>query len=125
VDFCKKGGEGEAVIARECPGEARDRCKDVEERYKNDDAEHDDKEVSGGLGACSLIVDLDDGQEVCGDDFNVADGEEDGDHVGELHDSVEDDGGDHRERHTEAGFLDFVGHVKDAIEAWWCVSVSH
>ena len=72
MDFCKDGGEGEAVIAGECPGETRDGCEDVEEGCKDDDAFHDDEEIGCGLGACGLVVDLDDGQEVCGDYFDVA-----------------------------------------------------
>lgn len=118
MDFCKEGREGEAVIAGECPGETRDGCKDVKEGYKDNDAEHNNKEVSYGFRACGLVVDLDNGQEVCGDYFDVANSEEDGNHVGELHDSVEDDRGDHRARHAEAGFLDLVGHMKDAIKAY-------
>lgn len=65
-----------------------------------------------------MVVDLDNGQEVSGDYFDVANSEEDINHVGELHDSVKDNRGDHRARHVKAGFLDLVGHVKDAIKAY-------
>lgn len=69
-----------------------------------------------------MVVDLDYGEGVCGDDGGVADGEEDGRHEGELHNGVEDDGEDHGAGDADAGFLDFVAHVHDAVESWPIVS---
>lgn len=65
-----------------------------------------------------MVVDLDDRQRVGGNDVDISDCEEDGEHVKELHDGIQDDGCYHRARDAEAGFANFVRHVEDAVEAY-------
>lgn len=118
MNSCKERREGQTVVPRERPCQSGDRCEDVKERDEDDDGQHDNEEIGRRLRASCLIVDLDDWKSVGRYHVNVADGEENRDHVCELHDSIQHDGGNHGARNTDARLFDFVGHVQDTIETF-------
>ena len=119
VDARKEVGEGEAVVARECPGQAGYGGETVEEGDPAGEHAHRHEHVRGCFGAGGLVGDCDD--RVARGAENglsvVAHAVENGDKIGEGQGSVDQSAIDHRARDDNLGVFDFFGHVDYTVDA--------
>ncbi|GMG05843.1 unnamed protein product [Aspergillus oryzae] len=119
VDAGEEVGEGEAVIACECPGEAGYGGETVKEGDPAGEHAHRHQHVGCCFGARGLVGDCDDGvargaQHGLG---VVAHAVQDCDEVGEGKGSVDHGAEDHGPGHDHFGVFDFFGHVDYSVEA--------